>query len=133
MSTILPTHHCFDDALECLVWRLSIDPSRGDDPALVLVHAIRIACDGTPYAHAWVEDGDLVWDAGILNGQKIAYAAQRAEYYAATTIQEQTRYTAREALAENRRAGNYGPWVQAYRVLCSSSRRVFGMDAEARP
>ena len=69
---------CFDDALDFLQQRVSRRPALAD--RLRLVHGIVLAPPGTiglapdtRYAHAWVLDGDVVWQAGLLNDIKIAF------------------------------------------------------------
>jgi hypothetical protein len=125
--TIHPTHHCFDDALDFLALRVISNPSLAQDPSFVLVHGIRLAPDDvTLFAHAWVEHGSQVWDAGLLDGRRVAFTADRAEYYRHGRVQCTTRYTCRQAFEENRASGHYGPWLPAYLALCSTSRRVWG-------
>jgi hypothetical protein len=100
--------------------------SDGDIDALVLVHAILVGPSGDRFAHAWVEDGPIVVDAGMLDGgERAYYAAERAEYYGARTIEITTRYTPRQAYELNRRSGHFGPWEPAYQELCGG-RGVFG-------
>lgn len=90
----------------------------------MLVHAIILAPDdyadlaaGERSVHAWVEEGDLCWDAGILDGQHIRFSVEHAEYYAHYRVQETTRYTMADVLRENRRSGHYGPWRPEYQQL----------------
>ena len=129
MTTIRPTHHCFDDALEYLSARLVADLAI--EPSLRLVHGI-LLCPGAgvgldadqPFAHAWVEEvtadrGVIVWQAGVLeDGQKVVFAVAREEFRAAMRVQASTAYTCREACAENARTGMYGPWRPEYQALC---------------
>jgi len=121
---ILPTYHCFDDAMDLIAERIKEDADRAR--SLLVVHGVAVAEDGTRYAHAWVEDGPLCWDAGILNGTRIWYAAARDEYYAARRIEHSTAYTLQQAWEENVRTGMYGPWREDYLLLCGRSRRVLG-------
>jgi hypothetical protein len=120
--TILPTQKCFDDALDYITLRLEEDPEGAARDTLRLVHAIALAPDGpqagTPFAHAWVEDGDLVWASGLLDGQLIYFAVNREEYHRELRVQDATTYTIAEALEENRKSGHYGPWKDEYRALC---------------
>jgi len=122
---ILPTHHCFDDALELLA---ILYCSRFRYYSLRLVHAICKAPDGSgAYAHAYVSDvesGESQF-VGLIEGQKVIVMVSTDEYEAGLEIIEATRYTVEEALAENLRSENYGPWIERYRALCSNSRRVY--------
>jgi hypothetical protein len=126
-SLIFPTHRCFDNAVEFCDRR-----ARARHPSvetLRLVHGIILVPRDQPTGltdaepdmrsvHAWVEDGDLVWDAGLLDGVQIEFAVQKAEYYAHYRVQETTVYTMRELLEHNRASGHYGPWRPEYRALC---------------
>ncbi len=124
MTTILPTHRCFDDMLDYLALRLRNDKRLV--PQLFLVHGILLNPDnGEPFAHAWVEERQVVWNSGILDGvdqtvdgSKIYFSCSRVEWYVEMKPQHFTRYTAAQASSENVRSGHYGPWVEAYRALC---------------
>ncbi|HLX21672.1 MAG TPA: hypothetical protein VKR23_16115 [Gaiellaceae bacterium] len=128
MSTIYPTFTCFDDALEFINVRVKQDQRLAFDRTLTLVHGIALAhtAPNEPYAHAWVEEGDRCWDAGLVDGQKVYYAVARDEFYAARRIQKTTCYTVRQACLENFRTKHYGPWRAEYAALCGSGRRVLG-------
>ena len=89
---LLPTHHCFDDALDYLNQRVLEEPRLARRKTLYLVHGIAVGEHG-PYAHGWCEEGGLCWDAALANGDRIWYAVARAEFYAARQIQATTRYT----------------------------------------
>jgi len=133
MPDILPTHTCFDDALDLLSERVTKDPQLAKKRRILLVHGILLVPEGhpqagTPYAHAWVLQAGQCWFTGLIDGVRIRYAIPRDAYYAATRLQEFTAYTARQALYENFRSGHYGPWKQAYIDLCASggTRQLFG-------
>lgn len=127
MPDILPTFHCFDDALDYLVQRVRAEPALADRETLHLVHALVLSDAGLPYAHAWCEEGDHCWDAGIVDGTRIWYAVRRDEYYAARRPVRVTRYSIGAAWSLNRRFGNYGPWEPAYIAACGrGDRRVTG-------
>lgn len=132
----LPTHHCFDDALDYIESRVKAEPALLRSTALILVHGIAIAPNGPhqgePYAHAWVEESGECIDSGIIkgqtgisDGQRVWYRVERDEYYASHQVQQTTRYTVREAWAANFTAGHYGPWEPQYAALCGSGR-IFG-------
>lgn len=132
MMDIFPTHTCFDDALDLIAERLKGNPALARQPATViaLVHGILLAPEGPhkdePFAHAWVEEGDEVWNSGLLDGQRIYYALNRDEWYRLMRLQKATRYSLREAGRENRKSGHYGPWAEEYRELCGDDGRVLG-------
>ena len=116
MTTIHPTHSCFDDAIERL---------QELGGAATLVHAICIGDDGTRYAHAWVEHDGQVWDSGKLaDGRRVTYAVALLEYDTARRVQQKWRYTILEMLRENRLHHTFGPWVPELRALCG--RRIVG-------
>lgn len=122
-SVVLPTHTCFDDALEFFEELIKA----GHPPAVLrsynIVHGICLNADDgdRPYAHAWVEgthDGEhRVVQAGILNGKKIWFSVLHAEFYEKYKVQAHTRYTIDEAVALNRSTGHYGPWRDEYEAL----------------
>lgn len=125
MTTIHPTHTCFDDALDYCGERFK--EGAPEAHKLILVHAICLKPEGQPgagerFAHAWVEQGDECVDHGILDGERVRFTAERAEYYARLRPQDVTRYTMREAALMNIRHHTYGPWEERYSVLCRKSR-----------
>ena len=138
MPTLMPTRHCFDDALDLISTRIMAD--RSLIPELTLVHAVCVAPDGsgTRYAHAWVEevmpDGEVVcWDSALLESQLVYYAQPLSEYYPRRRVQETTKYTVLEALAENYRSNHFGPWKDEYIALCSQASatpQVWAVDGE---
>lgn len=129
---IRPTHSCFDDAIDLIAHRVTVDPALARGTTLRLVHGIALApADvvdglraGDRFAHAWVEEdvpGQLeahVWQMGILNGERVAFAMTRSEFQRRLQIQASTSYTCRQVYHENRRSGTYGPWREEYRALC---------------
>jgi len=130
VTDILPTYRCFDDALEFIELRVKETPALAHhDWAILLVHGICVGDNGTRYAHAWVEEAGKVWDAGLVDGQRLYYAVARAEYYEAKRVEAFTRYTLRDVVRENRRSGDYGPWKPEYRALCGRSQRILGRVA----
>lgn len=136
--TILPTHTCFDDALDWIADQVKLD--RNLCFSLVLVHGIQViptgeADGGHRFAHAWVEDGTYCWDFGIIGGlgEKCAYSVECAEYYKDRQVQETTRYTVIQAWRENLRTGTYGPWKPEYQTLCGRPVTVMGVTIATNP
>jgi hypothetical protein len=119
--TILPTGTCFDDVLDQQSFLVTVNPDLADRQ--FIVHGICTASDGHLFSHAWVEDddGDRVFQSGILNGEKVWFGLNRSEWYDTMQIQKFTRYTFMEALMLNYQTHHYGPWVDEYRTLCKKS------------
>lgn len=136
---IYPTFTCFDDALEFLGDRVKADPVAAARQ-LMLVHGICLAPEGpkkgTPFAHAWVEEmkpeGVVVWQAGILEGQRVLYSVGLQEFTQSFQVQQFTRYTVHQAALENERTCHFGPWIPEYEALCNHGPdEIFGgVDAE---
>lgn len=128
VNTIYPTRTCFDDVLEHQVELAGREPELA--ARQLVVHGICLAPedtqdDGTRFAHAWVEDGDMLWQSGLLeDGTKVWYGMARDEWYAKMRVQDVTRYTLGQALAENYTSAHFGPWVPRYREpgLCGGGR-----------
>lgn len=115
---LYPTHTCFDDAIENLIWLMRERGREGVKRGEILItHAI-IAPDGEDLAHAWIEDDKSVWFSGLLNGQKVTVEADRREYFMNSKCSFFIRYTLFEAYAEEKRTGHYGPWHERIRALC---------------
>lgn len=119
-----PTGTCFDDALELIAFFVEQDKRRLH--TLVLVHASCLKPpgypnEGTPFAHAWLEEGDLVWSAGIIDEVKVQFSCDGEEFRRQLRVQEATRYTAFEAHLENVRTNHFGPWLAKYRSLCKDA------------
>jgi hypothetical protein len=135
MADLLPTHHCFDDALEFIAERVKESPSLAHDTALILVHGIARATSGPHvgelYAHAWCEEEGHCWDAALLDGQRIYYSVAREELYAARQVEDVTRYTIQQACLLNLGTRHYGPWVPRYRSLCGGVRVMGAIQADA--
>lgn len=118
MADILPTHKCFDDAIE-----LFGDYMRADRRP-TLVHG-RLGGD-VPYAHAWIEVDGEVLDVGILNGARVVVRYPQLGFYAARHVEQTWRYSFLELLRANRESGTYGPWIPELIALCGSSPRIVG-------
>lgn len=129
MSTILPTHTCFDDALDYLTERAKRDGWELVASALVVVHAICLAPDGPhrgeQFAHAWVEEGPTLWQGGILEGQRVFWGASAEEVRAELRVQMEKRYTPAEAAILNRTHNTFGPWDPRIKMLCGGALRVY--------
>jgi hypothetical protein len=122
-TTIYPTHSCFDDAMEFVDWMAVefADEKEGLE-GISLVHSINETQDGKRYAHAWVEDSstDVAIFAGIFKGVKAYFGSPIKEFYARYNVQETTRYTVTEAIMNNLRTYNFGPWEEKYIALCAN-------------
>lgn len=124
---ILPTHKCFDDALDFLEYVANRELKKTNGSCVkvrdtlrryVLVHGIYVPA-GEPVAHAWVEEVDgSLWQGGILNGEHLYFAVPREHFYTSTNVLECTRYSVSEARDWNYRTGHFGPWEEKYRALC---------------
>lgn len=121
---VMPTHTCFDDATDFIVKSWIVTPDVAAN--LVLVHAICCVpadaiggplAPGTRYAHAWVEEQETVWFAGLIDGEKMFIGIERAEFHRSVGLIEQERYTMAEVFDAHARQGP-GPWNPAIRALC---------------
>lgn len=131
---IQPTHRCFDDAVDYIKERISEFPTSAMMKALTLVHGIAVGDTGIRYAHAWVEENNVCWDAGILDGHRIWYSVRREEFYKVRHIERFTAYTVREAVEMEQKTGvTCGPWDREYLALCSNKHRVVGQHQMVGP
>lgn len=129
--TILPTHSCFDDALEYLnALIMEGDLERAE--RLRVVHGICLAPEGplagSPFAHGWIEEDGVCVQAGIVEGcgHKVYFGVDRAEFYASLRVQVTTAYSAQDAMRQNVRTGHFGPWEPSYRaIITQGDRTVF--------
>lgn len=118
-DAIHPTHRAFDDALEFIE-----ELARHKNPLLFsgrlrVVHAVVAAPNGREAAQAWIEqDNQYVIFAGILDGVRSYFAADRQEYYDDIKVKETTKYTVQQALELNLIHKTFGPWERRYQVLC---------------
>lgn len=122
MTIVMPTHTCFDDALEIIEALVRVDPRLARGADLVLVHAICVSPTGEEYAHAWAENNGVALFAGVIDGERTWLAADAREYAADARMKESTRYTPRQAWEENKRSGTFGPWIDRYLALCGGGR-----------
>lgn len=111
---ILPTHTCFDDALDTLE-RIAIEsPDTVDE--FHVIHAICMT-DGELFSHAWLEHipTSRVVFVGIREGARETFVALSSEYEAELSVQWKIRYRAWEAVEINHRTNHYGPWEPVLR------------------
>ncbi len=121
-STIYPTQHCFDDAMDFLEQIAREGATREEVNQYTLVHAICLhPQDGHRFAHAWLERDGKVIDSGILNGDQIYYEVDQAHHYAKLRVQESKKYSMLEALTENHKHMTFGPWEQRFLDLCAEN------------
>jgi hypothetical protein len=128
MSLVYPTFSCFDDAMEFLEALALQGCPKHKLNQHRLVHAVCVAPDGAPFAHAWVEHRlqKLAWLAGIIDGRRTVYGMKLGEFYELYKPKQLTRYTPLEASRENYRTGTMGPWREEYQALCSGERVIRG-------
>jgi hypothetical protein len=122
MPTILPTHSCFDDALAIMV-----DLLAAGVPDAKFVHAI-VAPYGKPFAHAWVEIGDVAMFKGIVDGKTVVVTRRVAAHYKALAVSESTHYSIDDAIAAEETAGHPAPWDDRYRELTRENGVDDGMS-----
>lgn len=136
-TVILPTGKCFDDALDFVEWRLLENPELAHHDNLLVVHGICLVPEdqaraGELFAHAWVEENNVVWQAGLVDGQRVFYGMQLLDFLTELRVQESTRYTLLEAARHNHASCHYGPWEPRYEALCRVGPRE-GSRAEVQP
>jgi hypothetical protein len=114
-----PTHTCFDDAVEFV--EAMVRAGAPEASELVIVHAVcRAEFDGIgrDYAHAWVEHGDQVFDAFLLEGARFYAIFPRDWFYARRDVQRAIGYSLQAAYRENQRTVSFGPWDPDLLELC---------------
>lgn len=126
MTTLYPTHTCFDDALDYLGLVATAEGRRGLR-GLALVHGICLVPEGESFvgagqpgdrfAHAWVESGGRVIQGAILDGERVYFSILRVEFFEKWRVQDFTRYTPRQAMRQNRLSNHFGPWESKYEAL----------------
>lgn len=79
-------------------------------PDAVIVHGEVTTSDGITKKHAWIVDGDKVFDATT------GVAADKGKYYSMLKAKEDNRYELPEALKLRFATKNYGAWTDAERV-----------------
>jgi hypothetical protein len=118
VSSILPTHTCFDDAIEIMEAIVKVDPSICFGNDLLLVHAVGLKADGKRFSHAWLEMDGMAIFRGIVDGKRMELSAPRRQYYHSLKLQQLTRYNCRQVRDENIKSGHFGPWIEPYISLC---------------
>jgi hypothetical protein len=124
---LLPTGTCFEDVTLFFAQLCRESPEKRDRGGIFMVHGICLMEDGTPYSHAWIEEGVMVHAPGILaaelfsNGkaQKGFLEIEKPYFYERYRVQEYTRYSFLDLLELAARIGNVPPpWELKYRRLC---------------
>jgi hypothetical protein len=127
-DVILPTHECFDDVVTFMNGVAAEGATRAELVRFTTVHAIVLAPDDTPYAHAWLEheDGRAI-QGGIYKGERIYFSANREEYRAKIRIVKEWRYSMDDCLRLDRELGT-PPWDPEVKALCGGGHRVWRDD-----
>lgn len=140
-STIVPTHSCFDDAIE--FFELFLGDLRRAATVFRVVHGVLRGHDeGEPYGHGWVEQlpgtdfglidfrppARVVWQGGLIDGARVYFALDRSDFFRGYGVQRFWSYTLQEAVEHNMRSGHYGPWQPEVRelVLSKAAGRIVG-------
>lgn len=116
---VFPTQSCFDDAVEVTKAILTAHPDALRTDEFLIVHGV-VAPYGKDFSHAWIEatKQDRVIFIGVIKGERQILSAERQEYYDEIKVKETTKYTFMQAYEEEKRTGEFGPWVPKYRELC---------------
>jgi hypothetical protein len=137
MTTFIPTHTCFDDALELCVWLATGGgvPTSDLHSRYRVVHGICWGRDVSErFVHAWVEEassplGSLAWQAAIADGRVLFYALPLADFRALWRVESELQYTLDEVGSMVLALGHAGPWEPGYHAFASGSKnegRVMG-------
>src|SRR5207248_772807 len=98
---------CFVAAYEYL-FKITEKHAAPNNFALVHGHAFHLSHDCDLNCHAWVEEGEIVYE--VSNGMLLTFT--RNEYYARLKITNVERYVRNDALINNLMYCHYGPWPQ---------------------
>jgi hypothetical protein len=147
MTTITPTHSCFDDAMEFFeIFDLNDPEVRAEMfDSLRLVHGLCYSvANGVRYAHGWIEErvpGDdpdrqgwpehVVWQGMAHDGGRAYFAVERTWFYGAYSVESRTVYRIDEVVAQNQASGHYGPWDPRYRAHTGGGGRIFARIEDA--
>jgi len=130
MTTFEPTHKCFDDALDCLSAAMRECHHYRD--RWRLVHAI-CKCDGGLFAHAWCEVNESIAITAFMIGGIHTYVQmKRRDFYKLYQPQMMTKYNPFEAVRENERTLNFGPWLDCYRDHCGGNEILGAVTVELK-
>lgn len=126
MTTLRPTHSCFDDAFNFFVVVVMPDELAAHREHFRIVHAMcKAPGNEAPYAHAWVEeaqpDGAIAWQAGYIeSGELIYYAVTVPELMRVHGVMTATRYRPELAADIAARKRSAGPWRPEYIAACAT-------------
>lgn len=107
------TGDCYDAAMKLVI----------EEPTLTLCHGIvagRGPLKGFWIGHAWVEDGDVVFD--FSNGNQVIL--RKEVYYALGKISTVVRYKGIESNKTMLKTGHCGPWDESVTLLKPVARTV---------
>lgn len=105
-STELPQGDCFPAAFKHLAVIAMTDL---DGKQYALVHGnLAHLPQNTEVNHAWVEEGDLVYEIGNSLNARMS----KSEYYARFGVKNVRRYSLIEAMRNQARCDHYGPWIE---------------------
>jgi len=135
MTTIEPTHTCFDDAIGFFeLFDLEDVSVRAEMiRTLRLVHGVCLSSEGVGYAHGWVEelverDSDrsswpkyVVWQGMMHEGRRAYFAVERDWFYSAYRVKHRTAYQMEQFAAHNLSSGHHGPWHPLYWALAKGA------------
>lgn len=113
-----PTCTCFDDAAELLVRFSKTHKEKFEKGFFTLCHGIKKIQDLT-FSHAWVEDWELCYEVKLLEGERVILEMPKAFFHQA--VLKCTRYSVREAVANDIKFGFCGPWEAEYKALCNDT------------
>ncbi len=117
----LPTGTCFEDVAEYI--EVAAFAGKLDLNLTFTVHAlVTNSFTGQPASHAWIEIGDDVITAVILEGRKQYVKCTKEHYYREAGILEISRYSMKEVAYHSRRTGHGGPWETKYIKHCSEEQ-----------
>lgn len=120
---LVPTHSCFDD-VGVFFDHIDSDELREHADEYVIVHAL-VSAAGHKFAHAWVEYGGLIWQAGIAHGDGfvpfLMFYAVAVDADRGFVVEKTWRYSLQAALDESKRTNSSGPWIAELRKLTDAA------------
>lgn len=113
-SLIKPSKSCFYDAILSITNFITSDPL--DLASIRLAHGICLSeqCD-QPFAHAWIESDNSVWQQGTLGARKCSWRMDKRAFYDEYNVIDCTLYSLKDIAANGYKSGNNGPWKESYR------------------